>query len=146
MRTVPDWSIQVAWWGSGIFATGAVWYFLSAREYGLASGAGVAAIVLAGLAIFLHRKKDSAQASAEPVASPPAGEDKLVTSAWWEASALRKEYLGRGLNHFHWSNADRVSEREQQGHQIVYLDAADANVRYRLVNRSGQVLMAKTDA
>jgi len=35
MRTVPDWWIQTSWWVSGIFATGAVWYFLSTREYGI---------------------------------------------------------------------------------------------------------------
>lgn len=63
MRTVPDWSIHAAWWGSGIFATGAVWYFLSTREYPLAVAAAFAGVSLAGLAIILHRKKDAVQAS-----------------------------------------------------------------------------------
>jgi hypothetical protein len=63
MRTVPDWSIQAAWWASGIFATGAVWYFLSTREYPLAVAATIAAAALAGVAIILHRKKDAVQAS-----------------------------------------------------------------------------------
>lgn len=146
MGPVRDWWIQAAWWASGIFATGAVWYFLSTREYSLAIAAGVAAVVLAAVAIILHRKKDAVHAIEESKPRPPTQQDKLVTSAWWEASDLRKDYKGRGLNHFHWSNADRVPEREQQGHEIVYLDDANANICYRIVNKSGQVLMAKRDA
>ena len=143
MDTVRDWWIETAWWASGIFATGAVWYFLSTREYPLAIAAGVVAVVLAAVAIILHRKKDALD-DAKP--RQPTQRDKLVTSPWWEASDLRKDYEGRGLNHFHWSNADRVPEREQQSHEIVYLDDMDANIRYRIVNKSGQVLMAKRDA
>lgn len=146
MRAVPDWWIQASWWASGVFATGAVWYFLSTREYPFAIAAGVAAAAFAILAIMLHRRKDAVQAAAIPAPQPPAQEDKLATSAWWEASDLRKEYLSRGLNHFHWSNADRVAEREQQGHEIVHLDNREANIRYRIVNKSDQVLMAKRDA
>lgn len=146
MRAVRDWWIQAAWWASGIFATGAVWYFLSTREYVFAIAAAVAAMILAIVAIVLHRRKDAAEGSATPVPQPPVQQDKLVNSAWWEASDLRNEYISRGLPHFHWSNANRVAEREQQGHQIVYLDDAGENVRFRLVNSSGQVLMAKGDA
>lgn len=146
MRAVPDWWIQASWWVSGIFGTGAVWYFLSTREYSFAIAAGVAALTLAILAIAFHKRKDAFQVAATSAPQPPAQEDKLVTSAWWEASDLRKEYVGRGLNHFHWSNAERVAEREQQGHEIVYLDAVETNIRYRIVNKSGQVLMAKRDA
>lgn len=146
MGAVRDWWIQTAWWASGIFATGAVWYFLSTREYPLAMAAGVAAMVLATVAIVLHMKKDAVHALEESKPRPPTQQDKLVTSAWWEASDLRKDYEGRGLKHFRWSNADRVPEGEQQGHEIVYLDDATANIRYRILNKSGQVLMAKRDA
>lgn len=66
MRSVPDWSIQVAWWVSGIFATGAVWYFLSTKDVAFAVVSGIVAILFAGVAIFLHRKKDALAASLVP--------------------------------------------------------------------------------
>lgn len=59
MRTVPDWSIQVAWWLSGICATGAVWYFLSMDSFLYAFVSGLGAVVFAVGAIVLHRRKDS---------------------------------------------------------------------------------------
>jgi hypothetical protein len=143
---VPDWWIHVAWWASGILGTGAVWYFLSTREYSLALAAGIGAAFFAAVAIFLHKKKDTDHASDAPKRRPPAQQDKMVTSAWWEASDLRKDYERRGFNQFRWSNADQVAEREQQGYEIVYLDDSNANIRYRIINRSGQVLMAKHHA
>lgn len=59
MRTVPDWWIQGSWWLSGIFATGALWYFLSLKEYSYACLTATGAIAFAILAIGLHRKKDA---------------------------------------------------------------------------------------
>jgi hypothetical protein len=66
MRSVPDWSIQVAWWASGIFATGGAWYFLSAKELVLAAGSAVCAVVLAAVAVALHRRKDAIAEAAVP--------------------------------------------------------------------------------
>lgn len=60
MRRVPDWTIQTAWWVSGIFATGAVWYFLSVQSFRNAGLAAFGAIAFALLAVVLHRKKDAA--------------------------------------------------------------------------------------
>ena len=108
MRFVPDWWIHISWWASGIFATGGVWYFLSTHEYSFAIAAGIAAVIFAVVAIILHRKKDALQVASHPQA--PVEKDKLVTSQWWEASDLQKEYIGRGLTVFRWSNADRVAE------------------------------------
>ena len=59
MRVVRDWWIQASWWASGIFATGAVWYFLSTKFYGLAWVAVIFAVLFAAMAILLHRIKDS---------------------------------------------------------------------------------------
>ena len=33
MRMTPDWLHQLLWYLSGICATGAVWYFLSQKNY-----------------------------------------------------------------------------------------------------------------
>ena len=77
MRTVPDWSIQTAWWLSGIFATGAVWYFLGANSFVFAGVSAAVAVALAGLAITLHRKKDAA----ERIAEGPAVTSSLQSSA-----------------------------------------------------------------
>jgi hypothetical protein len=66
MRSVPDWSIQVVWWASGIFATGAAWYFLSTNKDALAGVSAAVAVLLAGVAVFLHRKKDALAAAIVP--------------------------------------------------------------------------------
>lgn len=58
IRTVPDWLIQTIWWLSGIFATGALWYFLSIKDYFYASGSGAIAVAFAIVAVVLHRRKD----------------------------------------------------------------------------------------
>ncbi len=69
--------------------------------------------------------------------------DKEVNSAWWEASALKKDYEARGYRHFAWSNSDRVAERMAQGCELVH-DVDKANrVKYRLINTSGQVLLCR---
>jgi hypothetical protein len=60
MRHVPDWAIQVCWWISGIFATGAVWYFLSLKDVPWAIASAIAAAFFALVAIGLHRRKDAA--------------------------------------------------------------------------------------
>ena len=60
VRSVPEWSIQLAWAVSGIFATGAVWYFLSLREYANAGWAGAGAVMSVAVAIALHHAKDKA--------------------------------------------------------------------------------------
>ena len=137
--------IEAAWWASGVFATGAVWYFLSTREYALAIAAAVAAAVFAAVAIILHRKKDAVDAAEASKLRPPVQEDKLVSQAWWDASELRKEYEGRGFKHFRWSNADRIAEREQEGCEVVCLYDPNANIRHRIVRNNGQVLMAKRE-
>lgn len=58
IRNVPDWVIQTCWWISGIFATGALWYFLSIKDYSYATGSGAFALAFAGAAISLHRRQD----------------------------------------------------------------------------------------
>ena len=67
VRPIPEWLIQVAWWGSGIFATGATWYFLSTKDYGYAAISFLIGIVVAGIAILLHRKKDAYALALLPV-------------------------------------------------------------------------------
>src|ERR1700720_661627 len=100
MRNVPDWWIQTSWWASGIFGTGAVWYFLSTHEYSLSIAAGLAAAILAILAILPQRKQDALRLIEPSPPSPrvPEEKDKVATTAWWEASDLRREYVDRGIS------------------------------------------------
>lgn len=58
MKQVRDWQIQTAWWASGIFATGAVWYFLSVKNPLAAGICGLIAFLIAAFAVHLHIKKD----------------------------------------------------------------------------------------
>lgn len=129
MRDVPDWSIQTAWWVSGIFATGAVWYFLSTNESALAVVAAVAAVLFALIAVLLHRRKDAALVTAEPVRSyegsttptprqhapvPPIGEKgyeearQLLMAAGWQPLIYPNGHgfssdIGSGNGPFFWN-------------------------------------------
>ena len=57
-KSIPDWMVQVAWFAAGICATGAFWYFLSKNDYTWAVLTGLGALVFAGLAVYLHTRKD----------------------------------------------------------------------------------------
>jgi len=70
-------------------------------------------------------------------------QDKEVTSAWWEASDLKKEYEAKGFGSFAWSNSDRVPEREGEGAEVIYLVDDKQRLKSRLVNRGGQVLIGR---
>lgn len=70
-------------------------------------------------------------------------QEKEVTSAWWEASDLKKECEAKGFRSFAWSNSDRVAEREADGAEIIYEINLDRKVKFKLVNRSAQVLIGR---
>src|SRR3990172_5962950 len=73
-------------------------------------------------------------------------QDKEVTSTWWEASDVKKDYEARGFRSFRWSNSDRVAERRDEGAEIIYLIDDATKVKFRLVNRNGQVLIGRKGA
>jgi len=54
----PDWLIQIAWFVAGVFGTGAIWYFLSQKNYQFALWSGFGAAVCALLAITLLIQND----------------------------------------------------------------------------------------
>jgi len=70
-------------------------------------------------------------------------EEKEVNSAWWESSEIKKKYEANGYNEFGWSNSDRVAQRVSEGKEIVYEVDEVNRVKYRLVNKSGQVLVCR---
>ncbi len=57
-RTVPNWLIQTCWSISGLFATGALWYFLSIKDYLSVAVSGALALTFALAAVALQRRKD----------------------------------------------------------------------------------------
>lgn len=69
--------------------------------------------------------------------------DKEVNNAWWESSELKKQYEAGGCKDFAWSNSDRVGALVRDGMMIVYEIDARNKMKYRLVNRSGQVLLCQ---
>jgi hypothetical protein len=73
-------------------------------------------------------------------------EDKEVNSTWWESSDLKKQYEAKGYRDFAWSNADRVAERIAEGKEFVYELDTENRIKYRLVNKSGQVLLCRACA
>jgi hypothetical protein len=57
-RMTPDWVYQALWSISGVFATGAFWYFLSQQNYRATIWSGYAAVVVALLAVALLIRND----------------------------------------------------------------------------------------
>jgi uncharacterized membrane protein YraQ (UPF0718 family) len=57
-KNIPDWLVQIIWFTAGLFGTGAFWYFLSVKNSEATIISGIAAVVLALLAAFLHRIND----------------------------------------------------------------------------------------
>ena len=57
-RIVPAWLLQLVWFLASIFATGALWYFLSRDDVFTAALSFVAAVVLTIVAVQLHRLND----------------------------------------------------------------------------------------
>ena len=71
---------------------------------------------------------------------------KEVNSAWWESSELKKHYEARSYQDFRWSDPDRVAERVAQGKEVLYELDEKQRIKYKLVNKSGQVLMGRKGA
>ena len=57
-RLIPDSHITLVWFIAGIYATGALWYFLSKDEFVGAALSVFGAAALAVLAVYLHRLND----------------------------------------------------------------------------------------
>ncbi|UPK84183.1 hypothetical protein [Pseudomonas sp. A2] len=88
-RTVPEWLIQITWWGSGIFATGALWYFISVKDYPFALGSAATATVLAIVAVLLHRRKDQLAESQVPAEVKDSLPDDYIRRSFDDPSDLR---------------------------------------------------------
>lgn len=67
----PDWLHQSLWFVSGVFATGAFWYFLSQKNYHATLWSGFGAVVVALLAVVLLIRNDLIRRERELPASPP---------------------------------------------------------------------------
>lgn len=71
-------------------------------------------------------------------------EDKIVDSAWWESSELKKLTDAQGYK-YRWSNPEKVAGRKAFGYSIIYEEDKKSKMRCRLINKSGQVLIGKKD-
>lgn len=72
--------------------------------------------------------------------------DKVVNNNWWESSDLKKQCEAQGRKEFGWSNPDRVAERIAEGKEVVFETDEENRTKYRLVNKSGQVLVCRKSA
>lgn len=88
-RTVPDWVIQTCWWFSGIFATGALWYFMSIKDHAYAAGSGALAFAFALAAIALHRRKDQLAEQSLPTEFKDELPDDYIRRSLDEPSDIR---------------------------------------------------------
>ena len=69
--------------------------------------------------------------------------DKQVNTVWWESSDLKKRYEADDYEGFAWSNQDSLAQRLAEGREIVYEIDEKSRVKYKLVNKSGQVLLCR---
>lgn len=92
---------------------------------------------IAAVAYFIDKWRDKRQFTEK---------EKEVNNAWWESSELKKQYESRGCKDFGWLNSDRVTEQIAEGKEIVYEIDKDNRIKYKLVNKSGQVLVCRSDA
>jgi hypothetical protein len=67
-------------------------------------------------------------------------EDKVVENEWWEHSSTKEGLAQKGYE-FRWSNIEKLATREQDGYQVIH--EIQGNKRFRLLNKSGQILMGK---
>jgi hypothetical protein len=81
----PNWLFQVMWFGAGVGGSGAVWYFLSQRNYHAVVWTGFGTVVVVLLAVALYIRNDrlrsaqqTATASPSPAAERPAPEEPKV--------------------------------------------------------------------
>jgi hypothetical protein len=72
--------------------------------------------------------------------------DKEINNTWWESSSLKATYEAQGYTDFAWSNSNRVAERMASGKEIVYELDQKNRIRYKLVNKTGQVLLCRKGA
>lgn len=97
---------------------------------------GIATVLggIAAVVYFFDKSRDKQQWSEK---------EKEVNSEWWESSELKKRYEEIGYKDFRWSNSDRVAKQITEGKEIVYEIDEENRVKYKLVNKSGQVLVCR---
>ncbi len=73
---------------------------------------------------------------------PTKEEEKIVNSNWFDSSDLKKQLQEKGYT-FYWSNHDSVEENKGKGYEVIFDKDESKNVNYKLVNKSGQILLGK---
>jgi len=69
--------------------------------------------------------------------------DKIVDSAWWESSELKKITDAQGFTAYRWSNPEKVEGRKVNGYSIIYEEDKKNRVRYRLIDKGHKILIGK---
>jgi len=123
MSRVADWHINVTWTVCGVFATGAVWYFASAKDWKNVVLTSVAALFCAGLAVYLHKIKD-AQHAEEELAKDMRGRQSLSKNP-------TKDNLERVILESD-PTADWIGHADNE--KSVYSYANDVNLRLEMLN------------
>jgi hypothetical protein len=93
----PSWLSQVLWWGAGVGGGGALWYFLSERNYHAAVWTGFGTGVVVLLAIALTFRDDLLRGKRQPAAANPAAEVTPSLTRRAEPTATVKTINPRGL-------------------------------------------------
>lgn len=123
MSRISDWYINVTWTVCGVFATGAVWYFASAKDWPNVFLTAICALLTAGLAILLHKIKDSQVEQAERT--------KIELDRQTLSKNPTKENIERVI-----LESDPTAEwiGHADNERSVYSYAGDVNLRLEMLN------------
>jgi hypothetical protein len=150
---IPDWAIQSSWWVSGIFATGAAWYFLSKGDYLYTSLSIAGAVGFAVLAVSLHRRRDAWDRSNQ---REDGGANPVVPSIFGEPYAVARALLIRQgwiPRERHWSHGDTAGVQSGNGphfwnkgyHELAYCSGTGyALCRFEFNDSDGNALVVIT--
>jgi hypothetical protein len=137
MKQIPDWILQAIWFVAGIFATGALWYFISINNATMAAISMAFAVFFALLAIYLHRSRDAHKAKEEALRKEKerlhreiflsVGEERVTFEELHRSSEYdiikvnaNQHYLGVASEHF-WIR-ERYPDAEMETQSLTTLD------------------------
>jgi hypothetical protein len=144
----PNWVFTVMWFGASVGASGAVWYFLSLRNYYAASWTAFATAVVVLLAVALRIRNDrlrsekqTAPANPSPAPERPASEEPKV----YLQEKSPKEVVAR-INSLNPLERDLVAKQTYVGRWARWSDTLLSIEPFRLFERGGYTVTVGGDS
>jgi hypothetical protein len=135
----PNWLFQVMWFGAGVGGSGAVWYFLSQKNYHATFWTAFATVVVVLLAVVLYIRNDrlrsqqqTATANRSPEPERSASEEPKV----YLQEKSPKEVVAR-INSLNPLERDLVAKQTYIGRWVRWSDTLLSIEPFRFLERGG---------